>query len=174
MKTKKILYINVIALTTLLVGVFVLQSFAPGTVTAYVMFDPDTFDLGAPAWGRNVKEVLVTVWFDKGKLKADDIDAKTVLVDGVLEPKGGWKHTWVERIKIDRKSVLVFRFNIAGGAFKDHLWTKVTHEMLGGSATMQLEVTGNLYDGTPFAGTGDVYVLIPTTPPIPPPPPPEP
>jgi len=166
MKTKTILIASTIVLVSLLLGSFALQVTAPKPITVNVKFNPDTLDLEAPGWA--VKTVMVTLWLGPGKYDARDIDPKTVLIEGVLEPKGGWKRTWTERDW--ELKVWVFRFNVSGSDLIDLLWSKIHHLGIPGpSASIPLEVTGNLYDGTPFTGIGYMNVLIPTNPPPPPP-----
>lgn len=169
MKANKHLLLTMLVFASLVGSAFVFLTAAPGPITANVQFDPDTIDLGAPGW--TVKNVVVTVWFDR-KYDGRDIDPKTVLIEGVLEPKGGWRHTWTERIKIDnRKSVWVFRFRVSGSALRELLWTKITHMgILGPEAVIPLEVTGVLdtRNRETFSGTDYITVFIPTTSPPPP------
>ena len=99
MKTKTILIASASVLALLLVGAIFLQVNAPQPLTVNMTFDPNTLDLGAP--GSTLKEVLVTLWFGTGKYDGRDIDPKTVLIEGVLSPKGGWKNTWTEQAKMD-------------------------------------------------------------------------
>lgn len=170
MKTSKHLLLYALIFTSLLGAAFMLQIAAPGPVTVNVEFDPDTIDLGAPGW--NVKTVVVTLWFDR-RYDGRDIDPKTVLIEGILEPKGGWRHTWTERIRIgeERRSRWVFRFNVSGSSLRELIWTMITHMGIPGpEAVVPLEVTGLLDNGDAFAGTGYITAYIPTTPPPPPPP----
>jgi len=166
--SKKTLISSVFILALLIGAVVVIEVFGPPKpVTANVLFDPDTIDLGDPGWA--VKEVVVTLWF-KGKYDGRDVDPKTILVDGVLEPKGGWKRTWVERVHIKELKIVgwVFRFKLAGGDLRDLLWSKVSH-MTPGLVHIPLEVTGSLYDETAFTGTGYIDTYNPgETPPNPP------
>jgi len=171
MKTAKLTLISITLLAILLLGgAVVFLATGPKPITINVKFNPDTLDLGAPGW--SVKTVIVTLWFDTGKYKPEDIDPKTVLIDGVLGPKGGWKRTWIERDW--ELKAWVFRFNVSGSSLIDLLWTKIGHEGIPGPiATIPLTVTGNLLatlDALPFTGTGYITVYIPTNPPPPPPP----
>jgi len=167
MRTKRLLIISTIGLALLLIGSFALLATAPQPLTVNVKFDPDTIDLGAP--GSVLKEVLITLWFSQGKYDGRDIDPKTVLIEGALGPKGGWKATWTEHIKIDKAVRWVFRFKVSGGAIRDILWTKVIH--MGGTVNVALTVTGNLYDATAFTGIGYITAIVPTVVPENPPPP---
>ncbi len=170
MKASKTIVSSVLILAMIVGAAIIIQLSAPKPVTANVMFDPDTIDLGAP--GSVLKEVVVTVWF-QGKYDGRDVDPKTVLVDGVLSPKGGWKHTWVERVKIKelKLNTWVFRFVLSAGDLKILIWQKIGHMTPEIVYTLPFEVTGNLYDGTSFAGTGYINAYDPsTTPPTPPPP----
>jgi len=162
-KLSKLTLISITLVATLLLGAFIaLQVTAPKPVAINMKFDPNTLDLGAPGWA--VKLVNVSLWFDTGKYKPEDIDPRTVLIEGVLGPKGGPKRTWIVHDWELRKWVL--RFQVSGGDLIDLLWSKISHMGIPGpSATIPLTVTGYLYDGTPFAGTGYMNVLIPTEPP---------
>jgi len=164
--------IYVVGLSLLLVAAVFIQAFA-ATATANVAFEPDTIDLGAPGW--TVKEVMVTVWFSKGKYDGTDIDPKTVLIEGLLSPKGGWKRTWTEHIKVQEgdkwKMRWVFRFKVAGGDMRDLLWSLIPHmNPGGGEQVIPLEVAGLFYDGNAFSGTGYITTYVPSNPPPPPPP----
>jgi len=162
MKTKNFLIASTLVLALLLLGGFAFQTTAPKPLTVNMSFKPDVIDLGAPGW--SVKTVLVTLWFGPGKYDGRDIDPKTVLIEGVLGPKGGWKRTWTER-DWELKE-WVFRFNVSCGGLKDLIWSKIhMGGIVGPSATIPLTVTGNLLatlDSLPFTGTGFVTVLIPT------------
>jgi hypothetical protein len=166
--SKKVLISSVLILALLMGAVVVIEVFGPPKpLAANVIFDPNTIDLGDPVWA--VKEVVVTLWF-KGKYDGRDVDPKTVLIDGVLEPKGGWKKTWVERVHIKELhlNAWVFRFKVSGSSLRDLLWTKVGH-MDPGLVHVPLEVTGTLYDGTAFTGTGYIDTYNPGETPPPPP-----
>jgi len=166
MKPSKLTLISITLLALLMGGVFTLLATAPKPVAINAKFDPDTLDLGAPGW--SVKLVNVSLWFDTGKYKPEDIDPKTVLIEGVLGPKGGWKRTWIVHDWEIRKWVL--RFQVSGSSLTDLLWSIIYHQGIPGPvATIPLQVTGNLYDGTAFTGTGYITALIPTSD-IPPPP----
>ena len=168
MKTKTILIASVVILASLLAGALFLQVNAPQPLTVNMTFDPNTMDLGAP--GSILKEVLVTLWFSTGKYDGRDIDPKTVMIEEVLGPKGGWKNTWTEQTKTpDHSTRWVFRFVVAAGGLKDILWTKIGH-MGEVSVTVPLTVTGNLYSGTAFSGIGYITCVDPIAPtPNPPP-----
>ena len=163
MKAKKRLLLSALVFVSLLGIAYMLQATAPKPITANVRFDPETLDLEAPGWA--VKEVLVTLWFKAGKYDGRDIDPKTVVIEGILEPKGGWKKTWTEKIKIDHAYRWVFRFNVAGGDMKDLLWSKIPHMDPGTSHVIPLEVTGLLYTEEPFTGTGYMTAYLSNPPP---------
>jgi len=171
MKTSKTTLIYLTLLATLMLGAFTLQVSAPKPLTVNVTFYPDTINLEAPGW--TTKLVNVTLWFDPGKYDARDIDPKTVLIEGVLGPKGGWKRTWTERAWEIKNNPWVLKFNVAGSSLIDLLWMIISHENIPGPvATIPLTVTGNLYEtlgALPFTGTGYITVYMSGTTPPPPP-----
>jgi len=161
MKTKTLTLISITLLALLVGGVLAFLATAPNPLTVNVNFNPNTFDLEAPGW--TVKLVNVSLWFSTGKYKPEDIDPRTLLIEGVLGPKGGWKRTWIVHDFLVKK--WVFRFQVSGSSLMDLVWTKIIHmDIPGPVATIPLQVTGNLYDGTSFEGTGSITVFIPTNP----------
>lgn len=157
---KKAILSSGLILALLLGAALILQTTAQ-TVTANVNFEPRKVDLAAPS----PKEFQVTLWFS-GKYKdynVSNIDARTILVDGVLEPKGGWKHVKI----VDGKLV----FPVDGPGLVDLvIWPKIYHMGIvepnpNRPYKIPIAVTGQFYDGTLFEGTYDLRVMIPSIPP---------
>lgn len=158
-----------VAVLSLLLGTAVFIQFQASAtlVTANVKFEPRKIDLGAPS----PKELQVTLWFS-GKYKdynVSDIDGRTILVEGVLEPKGGWKH-----MKIVDNTLI---FEVDGPGLVDLvIWPKIYHMGIvdpnpNRPFKIPITVTGQFNYGTPFEGTYEIRVMIPSNPGPPPPPP---
>jgi len=156
----KTLISSVLILALIIGAAVIIQLGAPKQQTASVLFEPGTLDLEAP--GSVLKEVQVRVWFKSGKNDARDVDPKSLLVDGFLEPKGGWKRVIVERWKDKELKIntwcLVFK--LAAGDLINLLWQKIGHMTPGVVYEVPLEVTGNFIDETSFAGTGIIKALV--------------
>jgi len=170
MKTSHKTLISGVLILALIIGAAAIIIGAPKPQTASVLFEPGTIDLEAP--GSILKEVQVRVWFKGGKNDARDVDPTTLLVDGDLEPKGGWKQVIVERWRDKelRVNTWCLIFKLSAGALRDRLWQKIGHMTPGIVYEVYLEVTGNFIDLTPFAGTGIINALV-SVPPNPEPPP---
>lgn len=159
--------IYVVTLSILLgTAVFILSQASAQTVTANVEFDPRKVDLAAPS----PREFQVTLWFS-GRFKdynVSNIDPRTIWVEKVLSPKGGWKHTEI----VDNKLM----FQVVGPALVDLIWAKIYHMGIvdpnpNKPFKIPILVEGQFYDGTLFEGTFDLRVMIPSNPGAPPPPP---
>jgi len=166
-KSGKIFLISAIALILIIgTAAFILSQAAAATVAANVEFEPRKVDLGAPA----PKEFNVYVWFT-GKYAdyVNNIDTRTILVEGLLQPKGGWKHTTIVNGKL--------LFQVDGPALVDLvIWPKIWHMGIvepnpNKPYKIPITVTGQFLDGNLFEGSFDMRVLIPSNPGPPPPPP---
>jgi len=168
MKTSNKTLISSVLILALIIGAAVIiQLGAPQQKTANVLFEPGTLYLEAPA--TFLKEVEVRVWFRGGKNDARDVDPKTLVVDGDIWPKGGWKKVFVERwrdkeLKINTWCVV---FKLSAGDLINRLWVKIGHmtPTPEGWYEVPLEVTGNFIDGPSFAGTGIIKAIASKPPP---------
>jgi len=169
MKTSHSTLISGVLILALIIGAAAIIIGAPKQQTATVLFEPGTLDMEAP--GSVLKEVMVRVWFKGGKNDARDVDPKSLLVDGFLEPKGGWKQVLVERWRDKelRVNTWCLIFKLSASSLKDLLWQKIGHMTPGVVYEVPLEVTGNFIDETSFAGTGIIKALVSN--PMPPQPP---
>ena len=123
-----------------------------------VQFEPKRLDLDDPD-----EIVTVKIRFDRAR----EINTSTVLLEGTLPPIPGSNHTG------DKPPEYVCDFD--GYSVRDIMWLKIYHVGMEpnpqGNYVVQLTITGNLYDGTPFTGKGHIQVK-PYKHSSPPPPPP--
>jgi len=168
MKTKLLTVLIGLSLIAIIGGAFLLFQASALTITAEVDFSPSKVDLGAPS----PKEFQVTLWFS-GKYKdynVSNIDTHTILVEDILEPKGGWRNVKI----VDGKLVFI----VVGPALVDQvIWPKIYHMNIvepnpNRPYKIPIMVEGQLKDGTLFEGTFYMRVLISSNPAPPPPPPP--
>lgn len=147
------------------VALLTMTFFMPASATIVaetVKFEPKYMDLTNP-------EEIVTVTIRFGSPYSEEvlnIDPDTVLLEGslgLLSSDTGTKPP-------------EFIGNFDGYMVRDILWAKVYH--MGatephphGKYMVFLTITGELYDETPFTGTGHIKVTVPQSSPPPPPPP---
>lgn len=162
MKPAKLTLISLTLLTLTLGGALIIRFGSSTLIAEQVKIEPKPFDL------ENSDSLTVSV-----KLSVDDvpvvdqINASTVLLEGFMTPTA----TWLTNISKE----FVAQFD--GDTVRNWVISKITHM---GITTPQpwvpikipLKITGKLYNGTPWEGTGEVKVYIPDTssPPNPPPP----
>lgn len=147
-----------------LLGVTLLMPAAAETIVAEtVQFDPEYMDLDNP-------DEMISVMI-RFKSKVDyrvlEIDATTVLLDGHLPIISGSNSTSTKPFE--------WMADFDGYAIRDIIWAKIYHNGMPpnpqGNYVVALIITGNLYDGTPFTGTGNIKVKGGHSSPPPPPPP---
>ena len=102
----------------------------------------------------------------------EEVDPSTVLLEGAVAPI----NTWIEYDKVGKPKRFHAEFD--GNAVKGLIWHLIGHMGLTmpkpwNPIPIQLTVTGQLYDGTPWEGTGTVLIenWASGGPPPPPPPP---
>ena len=161
MKSSLLTLIFSAAFTVLLGATFFMPASAT-IVAESVKFEPKKMDLTMP-------DEIVTATIRFGDPYTEDvlnIDPSTVLLDGSLAPL-----SWATATKPPE-----FIAHFDGYMVRDILWSKVYH--MGaikpnpqGIYVVHLIITGELYDETPFTGTGHIKVTVPHSSPPPPPPP---
>jgi hypothetical protein len=142
-------------LSMLLIGLQLSPS--PTTASAIeaeqVKFDPKLFHLDNP------EPVIAHVKFPKPyERNATDVDPTTVRLEGSTPPL----NTWTTRAPPE----FVAEFN--EGAVASIIWSKIYHM---GITTpkpwvptkVELEISGELFDGTEWHGIGEIKILIPET-----------
>ncbi len=165
MKSKVSIAVFSVALLVLILGTFLIPA-VEATIEAFsVTFEPKTMDLYDP-------DELITVTIKFKPAHGEDqrvveIDTTTVLLEGSVSPIPGSNITGTKPFE--------YRCDFDGYAVRDVLWMKIYHDGMPpnpqGNYVVHLTITGNLYDTTPFSGTGIIQVR-PSHHSSPPPPPP--
>lgn len=154
-------YALTVVFSAVLIGLVAGTLFMPAAtatiVADAVKFEPKRMDLANPE-----EIVTVTIRFER----APEIDTSTVLLEGTVPAMPDSNSTGTKPPE--------YLCNFDGYAVRDVMWTIIYH--MGkinpqGIYLVHLTVTGNLYDGTPFMGTGNIQAR-PTGHSPPPPPPP--
>jgi len=112
------------------------------TVTATVDIKPDTLNLN-----MHGKWITAYIWLPEG-FNVSDIDAATVLLQNMFEPKWSNIEGNSLMIKFDASTVI------------NYLWDRLNHMGLG-RAYIELTITGQLMDGTDFEGTDTIIIMNP-------------
>jgi hypothetical protein len=130
-----------------------------------VDFEPKKMDLYNP-------DELITATIRFSAAHGEDqrvveIDTTTVLLEGSISPIPGSNSTATKPPE--------YWCDFDGLTVRDVLWMKIYHDGMPpnpqGNYVVDLTITGNLYDGTPFSGTGHIQVKGTFHSPPPPPPP---
>jgi len=165
MKSTKLILISITILGLLLgASTFAMIGASTPIIADQVKIEPKPFDLENPD-GVTVQVKLLV----DGKPVIDQIDPDTVLLEGFIAPY----ETWYTRAPPN------FYAQFPGGAVASWVMVMISHM---GITTpnpwvpikILLKITGLLYDGTAWEGTGEIKVYIPEDPTPPPPPPPPP
>jgi hypothetical protein len=162
MKTNKLLAFYSVLLTLMLVLVAVATP-SDTTIETKVTYKPRRIDLAEPP----PTYVNATISSRDPRWNASLVNVTSILMEGMLHPLFGYVV-----VKFD-DYVAVFD----GGAVVDIIWLKLYHMGVVDPSVhrpykVELTITGELYDGTPFQGTGTIMVkMYHATPPPPPPPP---
>jgi len=147
MKTYKVLLVSMVVFGLLIGGVFTLQTRAT-TVEATAKCTPPRVSLEDPA----PQDFKITLTLPKG-YKHEDIDPSTLLVGEVVPmmEEEGWP-------KIKKK---YFKFKVDGEYLMSWVVLPRIWHMAPPPATwvdVDITVTGELYDGTPFEGSFTLMV----------------
>ena len=152
----------------LLVASLLLSAGVAETIEAKVKYAPERMDLAEPCGGVK-KWIEAEIRFvEPNEMRVSEINFSTILLEGVLSPLNGTAEEVPPRY--------VARFNPC--AVVDYvIWPKLMHMGIQPDPRkptwVYLTVTGKLYDGTPWQGSGKIAVRV-TANPVPPPPPPPP
>jgi len=155
MKTNKLTLLSLALLTTLILGVAFMVSQAQTEVKANVAWDPKylTYDTTPP------EPYNAEVWLTGGHKAQTEINATTILLEGLYSPSG----TPYNAIHGPR---LIIPF--AGADVKAAIFLKLPSHMgilTPGTYRIPLEITGKLYTGETFRGDGVIVVTVPNPPP---------
>ena len=151
MKTATAMTLVYLFIFSVMVGGLLLSPTATAsTIQADVDFDPDKINLmtGPDGWTSPV--FMAFIRFPKPyKQSIDEIDVSTILLEGFIPPLGVELTNIVCKAFFDRQVVM------------DHLWLETAH--MGyippfKNEELEMTVTGNLNDGTPFEGSDIIFV----------------
>jgi len=165
MKPSALTIIFSVVLIALFVGTLLMPAATATIVAKTVTFEPKDMDLYEP-------EEIVTATIRFSAAHGEDqrvveINTSTVLLEGTLPPIPGSNST--------RTQPPEYSCDFDGFSVRDIMWLKIYHVGMEpnpqGNYVVHLTITGSLYDGTPFTGTGHIQVK-PHKYSSPPPPPP--
>lgn len=154
-----------VVLILLSAGMLLLPVATATIVAKSVDFEPKRMDLSDP-------EEIVTATIRFSSAHGEDqrvveINTTTVLLEGTVPAIPGSNSTGSQPPE--------YRCDFDGYTVRDVMWLKIYHVGMPpnpqGNYVVDLTITGNLYDGTPFTGTGHIQVK-PSKGSSPPPPPP--
>jgi hypothetical protein len=155
-----------ILLVVLFAGTLLMPAASATIVAKSVDFEPKDLDLNDP-------EEIVTATIRFSAAHGEDqrvveINTSTVRLEGSLSPIPGSNRTG------DKPPEYICDFD--GYSVRDIMWLKIYHNGMApnpqGNYVVDLTITGNLYDGTSFTGTGHIQVKPHKGHSPPPPPPP--
>jgi hypothetical protein len=167
MKPRKLTLISGVLLAFLIVGTVILTSSIgqEPLVATQMKFTPKRIDM------LNTADLEVTVQLldADNKTVVDEIDPSTVRLEGMIAPIS----TWIILNKAGKPSRFVAAFG--GSAVKGVIWYLVAHMSLEmpnpwNPLPIRLQMTGQLYDDTPWEGSA--IILVENWSIIDPPPPP--
>jgi len=131
-------------------GLLVAPMATASTISATVTIDPEKMNLMDPPESWKSPSVIAEIKFPKEyRDRIQDIVNSTVLLDGVIPLD--WEVADPRRYKafFDKQVVI------------DHLWLKLIHigyDEPFKNVEVEMTVTGNLNDGTPFEGSDTILV----------------
>jgi hypothetical protein len=170
MKTRKLTLISSVMLALLVVGAVVLISSSgqDPLVPDQVKLVPKHIDME----NTGIFQVQIKLSDAAGNVVVEEIDPSTVLLDGMVAPA----NTWVEYLPNGKPKNFIAEFD--GGAVKGLIWYLIGHMGLTmpnpwNPLPIRLAITGQLYDGTSWEGSGIVLIenWAGGSPPVNPPPP---
>ena len=140
MKSKSLL----IALALSAIILFGFQALSPSiafTLSATVDIEPDTINL-------NMHGRWITAYISLPEgYNVSDINRSSILLEGQFSPD--WSNIELDRLMAKFDTALVIPY----------LWDRLTH--MGSKASIELTVTGELTNGTPFTGSDTVTIMDP-------------
>ncbi len=166
MKPTALTVVFSVVLIVLSVGTLLMPG-ATALIEAFtVTFEPRYMDLYNPD-----ELVTVTILFKSAHgedQRVVEINTSTVLLEGTVPAITGSNFTATKPPE--------YRCDFDGPSVRNVMWLKIYHDGMPpnpqGNYVVDLTITGELYDGTPFTGTGHIQVKPKKTDPAPPPPPP--
>jgi len=132
------------ALTFFAIILFGFQALSPSiafTLSATVDVTPDTINL-------NMQGRWITAFISLPEgYNVSDIDRSSILLEGQFSPE--WSNIEGNNLMAKFDTALVIPY----------LWDRLTH--MGSKASIELTVTGELTNGTPFTGSDTVTIMDP-------------
>jgi hypothetical protein len=150
MKIRKLTILHLTLLITLVLSVIAITASAKKPAKLKVKWRPPDYlldNMPPDPWNAEV--------FFAPPRDLDEINTATILLEGLYTPESA-------PYPITKTSRLVFPFD--GYDVLTAVLLKVGHMMPGQEYRVYLEITGELNDGTPFAGEGGINLIIPETP----------
>ncbi len=141
MKSKSLL----IALAFSAIILFGFQALSPSkalTLVATVEIAPETINLDTLQM-----RPWITAYISIEGYSASDINMTTILLAGQFSPAWG---------SVEGNTLMV---KFGASLVASYLWGRLNH--MGNGATIELKITGNLLNGTPFEGTATVRIMDP-------------
>ncbi len=165
MKGSALTLVFSLVLAAMIIGVLLMPAATAVIEAATVKFEPGYMDLDNPD-----EIVTVTIRFKTAHgedQRVLEINTTTVLLEGSVPAITNSNSTTTQPPE--------YRCSFDGYSVRDIMWSKIYHVGTPpnpqGNYVVDLTVTGNLYDGTPFTGTGHIKVKGGQSSPPPPPPP---
>ena len=150
MKTRKLTILYVALLITLVVGVVAITASAKHPAKLKVKWRPPSYildNMPPDPWNAEV--------FFAPPRDLDEINTTTILLEGLYTLESAPYPT-------ESPSRLILPFD--GYEVLAAVLLKAGHMMPGQEYRIYLEITGELNDGTPFAGEGGINLIIPEIP----------
>lgn len=151
MKRWKLTLTSLTLLATLLIGAGIIMVLSPTEVGANVKWDPRTY-----TWDGTVPALWnAQVWLKQGHKAQTEIDHTTIRLEDIYEP------IYDEIYNATHGPRLIIPFD--GDDVKAALLSKLPAHMgilIPGRYRIPLEITGKLYTGETFRGSGVIVVTV--------------
>jgi hypothetical protein len=157
MKTSTLTVTYSLILLAIVTGLIFSPPVIAQTLDARIEYEPDTIQ-----WDRPAPDWIYANISAKGNWDVSQIDIYTVLLEGTVPADTTEGSFWVYR--------RTFNCRFDGQSVINVISVKIIHMGITDPNPhrpyrIPLEITGNLTDGTPFAGTGYIAVKFPESPP---------
>ena len=167
MKPGALTIVSSVALIVLFTGTLLMPA-ATATIEAFsVTFEPKYVDLSDP--DLFPETLTATIRFKSNEdYRVLEINTSTVLLEGTVPAIAGSNSTGTKPPE--------YSCDFDGSGVRNVMWMKIYHNGMPpnpqGNYVVDLTITGKLYDGTEFTGTGHIQVKPKRFSGSPPPPPP--
>ncbi len=158
MKARTVTLLSLTIIATLLLSTItlVMVSSVPAALKTKVWWSPKNYTLDNP-----VPDPWQAVLFGVGGVlvPVTEIDPATILLEGMFSPLGPPNEPYLTFYDM----YLVVSFD--GYDVLTAILLKAGHLIVGENNKVDLEITGQTYEGTPFSGTGKIQMYVPDPPP---------